>query len=468
MSYWLKQSTAVTIKLGPFVDDTDGKTAETGLTIAQSSIRLSKNGGDFAQSNNSAGATHDENGYYDVPLDATDTNTLGRLVVAVSISGALPVWAEFMVVPANVYDSLFSSDRLQVDVRELGDSSLGLTTQMKADVNAEADTALSDYDPPTNAEMVARTLPAADYFDPAADTVANVTTVSSVTGAVGSVTGNVGGDVLGSVASVASGVVVTTNNDKTGYALTAAYDAAKTAAQAGDAMDLVDAPNATAIAAIQSGLATVADIAALNDVSAAEVADAVWDEALAGHTSVGSAGAALSAAGSAGDPWATELPGAYGTGTAGKIIGDNLNAPVGTIDTIVDAIKAKTDNLPASPAAVGSEMTLTSAYDAAKTAAQPGDAMTLTSTYDAAKTAAQPGDAMTLTSAAIDNILDEAIDGSITARQALKALLAFVAGKTSGAGTEEITFKSAADGTTTVIVMTVNDNGERSEVTMTL
>jgi hypothetical protein len=36
---------------------------------------------------------------------------------------------------------------------------------------------------------------------------------------------------------------------------------------------------------------------------------------------------------------------------------------------LIDAIKAKTDNLPASPAAVGSAMTLTSAYDAAKTAA---------------------------------------------------------------------------------------------------
>jgi hypothetical protein len=39
------------------------------------------------------------------------------------------------------------------------------------------------------------------------------------------------------------------------------------------------------------------------------------------------------------------------------------------IDTEVAAIKAKTDNLPASPAAVGSAMTLTAAYDAAKTAA---------------------------------------------------------------------------------------------------
>lgn len=41
----------------------------------------------------------------------------------------------------------------------------------------------------------------------------------------------------------------------------------------------------------------------------------------------------------------------------------------GYVDTEVAAIKAKTDNLPASPAAVGSAMTLTAAYDAAKTAA---------------------------------------------------------------------------------------------------
>ena len=63
----LKQSTAATVKLGPFIDDSDGKTAETALTIAQADIRLSKNGGDFAQTNNTAGATHDENGYYDIP-----------------------------------------------------------------------------------------------------------------------------------------------------------------------------------------------------------------------------------------------------------------------------------------------------------------------------------------------------------------------------------------------------------------
>lgn len=58
----------------------------------------------------------------------------------------------------------------------------------------------------------------------------------------------------------------------------------------------------------------------LAGVTAAGVADAVWDEALSGHVAVGSAGAGLAAAGSAGDPWSTALPGAYGAGSAGKIL----------------------------------------------------------------------------------------------------------------------------------------------------
>lgn len=57
----------------------------------------------------------------------------------------------------------------------------GMSTAMKAEVNAECDTALTDYDGPTNAEMEARTLVAASYFDPTADAVANVTLVATTT-----------------------------------------------------------------------------------------------------------------------------------------------------------------------------------------------------------------------------------------------------------------------------------------------
>ena len=133
MTQWLKLSTAATVKFGPFVDDTDGKTAETALTISQADIRLSKNGGAFAQTNNDAGATHDENGYYGVPLDTTDTGTLGRLRVAVNESGALPVWQDFMVLSAMVYDSLvLGTDSLEVDTLALAGSTAAATNQKAA------------------------------------------------------------------------------------------------------------------------------------------------------------------------------------------------------------------------------------------------------------------------------------------------------------------------------------------------
>jgi len=139
---FLKQSTAVTETIGPFVDSTDGNTEETGLTIAQADVRLSKNGGAWAQKNNATSCTHQEKGWYSCPLNETDTGTLGVLKLHVHVTGALPVWVEYMVVPTNVWDSLFSTDRLQVDCRELGDAALDLTTTMKASVNAEVDTAL--------------------------------------------------------------------------------------------------------------------------------------------------------------------------------------------------------------------------------------------------------------------------------------------------------------------------------------
>lgn len=143
MGGWLKQSTANTVKLGPAVDSTDGNTQEPGLTIAQADIRLTKNGGAYAQTNNVAGATHDEKGNYGVPLNTTDTNTLGTLRVHIHVAGALAFFADFMVVPANVYDALIAgTDVLQADVTQLGG-----VTQSLTDLKDFAD---SGYDPATN------------------------------------------------------------------------------------------------------------------------------------------------------------------------------------------------------------------------------------------------------------------------------------------------------------------------------
>lgn len=156
----LKQSTAVTLLIGPFVDSTDGNTAETGLTIAQADVRLSKNGGNMAQKNEATSCTHDELGYYTCPLDTTDTGTLGQLKVMVHESGALPVWLDCLVVTANVYDTLCSTDQLDVNVTNIEGSDA--TDQ----INAACDTALTDYDAATGAELAALNDPsAADIAD---------------------------------------------------------------------------------------------------------------------------------------------------------------------------------------------------------------------------------------------------------------------------------------------------------------
>lgn len=138
---FLKQSTSITLRVGPFLDDTDGVTAETALTISQADIRLSKAGAAFAQSNDAGGGTHDENGWYSLTLDATDTNTLGLLTVAVAESGALPVYHDYMILPANAYDSLVAgSDNLEVDAVAIsGDSTAADNLELMYDGTGYSD-----------------------------------------------------------------------------------------------------------------------------------------------------------------------------------------------------------------------------------------------------------------------------------------------------------------------------------------
>ena len=109
MTIRLKQSTASQeIPLGYFVDSTDGNTEKTALTIANTDIKLWKNGATTLASKNSGGATHISNGIYYAVLDATDTNTLGPLVIFVHVTGALPVRVECEVLPPNVFEALIA------------------------------------------------------------------------------------------------------------------------------------------------------------------------------------------------------------------------------------------------------------------------------------------------------------------------------------------------------------------------
>ena len=125
--FFLKEDTAAEIKLGPFVDKTDGVTYEVGMAAAMdhadTGVRLSKNGGTFADRHEGTEPVYDAFGYYLVKLDATDTNTPGTLkVIFGAAATCLPCEANFQIVSANVYDSLFAAattDYLDVQVKAI-------------------------------------------------------------------------------------------------------------------------------------------------------------------------------------------------------------------------------------------------------------------------------------------------------------------------------------------------------------
>ncbi len=122
MAKWLRQSTASQeIVIGRMVDSTDGNTAETALTIANTDIDIWKSGATTLADKNSGGATHIAGGIYSAVLDATDTNTLGPMKIFVQVSGALAWEDSYMVVPAVVYDAMIlGTDNLDVSVTQFG------------------------------------------------------------------------------------------------------------------------------------------------------------------------------------------------------------------------------------------------------------------------------------------------------------------------------------------------------------
>lgn len=276
---YLRQSTASQeVPLGYFLDSTDGNTEETGLTIANTDIKVWKAGATTLASKNSGGATHISNGIYYTVLDATDTNTAGSLVIFVHVSGALTVRLECVVLTATIYDSLIAgTDLFDVSLVQVA----GATTNVAA-LATNVDAILTD-----TADMQPK------LGTPAASVSADIAAVKAQTAAIETDTGT---DIQATLSTIA------------GY---------------------ID----TEVSAIKAKTDNLpASPAAVSDIpTVGAIADQVWDEAISGHAIGGSTGAALSSAGSAGDPWSTALPGAYGAGTAGQIVGDYLDTAVSGI-----------------------------------------------------------------------------------------------------------------------------------------
>jgi len=105
----LRQSTAgQVITVGQALDNTDGDTEENGLTIANTDIKIHKHNTTTLANKNSGGATNISNGVYHLTLNATDTNTAGRLVIYIHVAGALALKAEFDVLTATAFDAKYT------------------------------------------------------------------------------------------------------------------------------------------------------------------------------------------------------------------------------------------------------------------------------------------------------------------------------------------------------------------------
>ena len=302
---FLKQSTnSQNVIIGPFLDDTDGKTAETGLSIGVSDVRLGKNGGNIV-AKNSGGATHDELGFYQITLDSTDTSTVGELLIAVHMTGALPVFKHCYVLEEAIYDALFAASASAFDANARVDVASIEGSDATDQINAACDTALSDYDAPTKAEMDSAFSTTNGKIDVVDGIVDNILLDTAEIGAAGAgltaVPWNSSWDA--EVQSECNDALVAIGLDHLVSASVAGSDitdnsiVAKLVSSSATA-DWDDFVNTTdSLQAIRdrgdSAWTTGSGGGGGSGPTAAEIADAVWDEATSGHTSAGTYGKAV-------------------------------------------------------------------------------------------------------------------------------------------------------------------------------
>ena len=119
MPNWLRQNTATQVWLGPLVQASDGYSyMATTITLAAGAVKYVHTAAAAGVVGSVGGVSLPVAGWAAVPLAASDVATAGPLSIWVgNATNNLPAWREFLVVPAQVYDSMvLGTDQLQVDV----------------------------------------------------------------------------------------------------------------------------------------------------------------------------------------------------------------------------------------------------------------------------------------------------------------------------------------------------------------
>lgn len=150
--HYLKADTSTKVVIGPVVAVGDGYTPVTTLSLStadEAEVLKHDASAVTSISGNTFAAITSADGYYNLTLTAAQLDTEGRFTVLINDDSlCLPVRHDFMVVNANVYDSLFAAaatDYLQVDVTQVGGATEDIATETKQDtIDANVDAILVD------------------------------------------------------------------------------------------------------------------------------------------------------------------------------------------------------------------------------------------------------------------------------------------------------------------------------------
>lgn len=376
---FLKQSTAITLRIGPFVDKTDGVTEETGL--AATGTEISKAGGAFAAG--PALGTHDSDGWYPIALTTGNTDTLGSLMVKVHDAAThLPVWQEHFVLAAQVFDSLFAgTDLLDVSMTQIAGAAVSTSTaQLGVNVvqaggtawGSGAITAASIATGAVDADALAADavteIWAGSTF-PSSSTIAGAVWNEDATGhqtqgTFGQVIGDSGAD-TDSIWSLANTNLDTTISSRASAASVAAVQTDVDDIQARLPAALVGGRIDASVGAMAAGVVTAAAVAtnaidadalaadAVTEIwagstvpSAATIAGAVWNEDATGHQTVGTFGQVLGDSGADTDSVWSLVNANLDATVSSRATQTSVNTIDDFVDTEVAAIKAVTDALP--------------------------------------------------------------------------------------------------------------------------
>lgn len=361
----LKTNTAVRIAVGPFVDATDGVTPETGMTVTNITCEL------FIQANDGGAVT--------------------RTALTLTASGGNNDMVHITSDVAGFYDMELTASNLNF----LGNAWLSFT---------DADVCAPVFVP---IEVVP-----ANHFDSL----------------------NLGTDVLQADATQILGSAINAATSQLGVNVVNVGGSAlsTTAAQIG--VNLVNvAGSAVSTTTAQIGCNAVSTSAnaitatSLDATAGAEIADAVWDEAYAGHTSAGTFGLANAA-----------VQGANVINIAGSAVNAaSAQLGVNLVNVAGSAVSTSTAQIGCNAVSIGTDA--------------------ITNTALAASAASEIATA----------VLAGVVEGSFTVQQVLKLAAAMAAGKASGLDVNAPVYRDLSD-TLDRISATCDASGNRSAVTLNL